>query len=333
MKRNVIVTSALCVMLVGLSSWGFLVHRTVNQLAVYQLPSNLRAFFYLNMDSIVKHSVRPDLRRNEDSTEDAKHFIDLEVFGDSAAWKMPLLWEDAIRLYPEDTLLKYGYVPYHIMVMKDRLTNAFRMKNKDSILFYAADLAHYIGDAHVPLHTTLNYDGQLTNQKGLHSLWESMIPEIEIDRYNLSSRHKAKYLKHPEQSAWQAIRNAHVLLNGMLEHEKETSKLFSDSTKYRTQIRRGKEVRSYSTAFASAYSKKLGKTINHQLISSANLIADFWYTCWIDGGRPDVEHLSVNILTDKQKKSLKLECKAFKANKLIDQKLLLARQNVNASAQ
>jgi hypothetical protein len=333
MKKNVIVTTALLAVLVGFSSWGFLVHRTVNQLAVYQLPSNLREFFYLNMDSIVKHSVRADLRRNEDSSEDAKHFIDLEVFGDSSAWKMPLLWENATKVYSEDSLLKYGYVPYYIITMKDRLTNAFRMKDKDSILFYAADLAHYIGDAHVPLHTTLNYDGQLTNQKGLHSLWESMIPEIELDQYDLRSRHKAKYLKHPEQSSWQAVRNAHVLLTEMFEQEKEISRQFADSAKYRTQLRRGKEVRSYSTAFANAYSKKLGKTINHQLISSANLIADFWYTCWIDGGKPDLQLLSRNILTDRQKETLKLECKAFKENKLINAKLLLARQNVSTSPQ
>jgi hypothetical protein len=219
------------------------------------------------------------------------------------------------------------------MAMKKRLTNAFRMKNKDSIIFYAADLAHYIADAHVPLHTTLNYDGQLTNQKGLHSLWESMIPEIELDEYELSSRHKAKYLKFPEQNTWEAIRNAHVLLSGMLEQEKEASKQFADSTKYRTQLRRGKEVRSYSTTFANEYSKRLGKTINRQLISSANLIADFWYTCWIDAGKPDLQQFSANILTDKLKESLKLECKAFREDKLIDQKLLLARKNVNAQAQ
>lgn len=333
MKNVVLVAVAMCVILLAFSSWGFLVHRTVNQLAVYQLPSNLRTFFYLNMDSVVKHSVRPDLRRNEDSTEDTKHFIDLEIFGDSAAWKMPLLWDDAIRLYRKDTFLKYGYLPYHVVAIKDRLTNAFRKKDKDSIVFYAADLSHYIADAHVPLHTTLNYDGQLTNQKGLHSLWESMIPEIELDQYELRSRHKARYLKHPEQSIWEAVRNAHVLLTGVLEYEKEVSSHFIDSTKYRMQVRRGKEVRSYSTAFAKAYSEKLGRTINQQLVSSSNLIADFWYTCWVDGGKPDIKQLSEANLTADQQNQLKTECRAFRKNQLIDQNLLISRQNMNTSAQ
>ena len=306
------------------SSWGFLVHRTVNQLAVYKLPDGLRNFFYANMDYVVQHSVRPDLRRNEDSTEDTKHFIDLEAFGDSAAWKMPLKWEQAIVIFHRDSLLKYGYVPYHVIHMKNLLTGAFRSGKKDSILFYAADLAHYIGDAHVPLHTTLNYDGQLTNQKGLHCLWESMIPEIEIDQYDLAAKRKAKYLKQPDVAIWNAVRTSHLMLPELFRQETETSKGFTDSTKYRTQLRRGREVRSYTSDFAKAYSRNLQSSINTQLKSSADLIADFWYTAWVDAGRPDLGKLY--SLPEDKKSKLKEECKSFRKNKLIANKQLIAKQ-------
>src|SRR5689334_22000028 len=108
------------------SSWGFLVHRTIHQLAVYELPSPMRSFFYKNMNYLVENAGRPDQRRNQDSAEAPRHFIDLEAFGDSAAWKMPFKWEDAVKIYTKDSLLKYGYVPYHIMTMKNKLTAAFR---------------------------------------------------------------------------------------------------------------------------------------------------------------------------------------------------------------
>ena len=325
--------AVLIAVVVLLSSWGFLVHRTVNQLAVYELPTELRAFFYANMDYLVKHSVRPDLRRNEDSTEDKKHFIDFEAFGDSAAWKMPFAWNDAVVLYTKDSLLGHGYVPYHIMVVKEQLTKAFRNRIKDSVLFYAADLAHYIADAHVPLHTTLNYDGQLTNQKGLHSLWESLIPELELDGFDLRSQHHAKYLANPEQSIWTALRQAHILTSALFLQEREASKQFSDSTKYRRQVRRGKEVKSYTAEFAQAYSKRLGTTINRQLTRSADLIADFWYTSWVDGGRPTLQTLLSSQLTPDQRKSLKKECKAFRQNNLLKERLLIARQNSAAASQ
>ena len=69
------------------SSWGFLVHRTIHQLAVYELPKPMQSFFYKSMNYLVENAGRPDQRRNQDSTEASKHFIDLEAFGDSAAWK------------------------------------------------------------------------------------------------------------------------------------------------------------------------------------------------------------------------------------------------------
>ena len=309
------------------SGWGFLVHRTVHQLAVYELPGNLQQFFYRNMDYIVKYSVRPDQRRRDDSTEATKHYINLEAYGDSAAWKMPLQWKDAITVYTEDSLLKYGYVPYYIVMMKDRLTQAFKSGNKDSILFYATDMAHYIGDAHVPLHTTTNYDGQLTDQRGLHSLWETVIPELELTGYNLHSRHKARYLDNPSAAAWNAVRQAHELLNDLFEQEKEVTKLFTDSTKYRVQIRNGREYRYYTSGFAKAYSERLGNTIQKQLIRSAGLIADFWYTSWVDAGKPSMTSLLQTPFSKEDKKALKKECKAYKRNQLIEEGLLISKQS------
>ena len=43
----------------------------------------------------------------------------------------------------------------------------------DNVLRTAADLGHYLADAHVPLHTTGNYNGQRTNQTSIHALWET----------------------------------------------------------------------------------------------------------------------------------------------------------------
>ena len=332
-KKNLMLILILAILTITASSWGFLVHRTANQLAVYKLPAPMRAFFYSNMNYLVVNSVRPDLRRNEDSTESSKHFIDLEAFGDSAAWKLPLKWEEAIRDFKVDSFYKYGYVPYNIMMLQKKLINAFRNSNRDSILFYAADMSHYIGDANVPLHTTLNYDGQLTNQKGMHNLWESTIPELEMEQYEFYNRHKAAYLSKPEEAIWQAIQRAYQLLPDMFLMEKEVSKSFPDSLKYKVQMRNGREVKSYSNAFAKAYNQKLKNSILEQLCHTADLIADFWYTAWVDGGKPDLSVLLSKPFGKNEKKELKREMKAYKKNELIESKLLLSKQDKFRSGQ
>ena len=71
--------------LIGLSSWGFMVHRTIHQLAVYKLPTPLQSYFYDNMKNLVENAPRPDQRRNSDKTEATKHFIDIEMYGPNAA--------------------------------------------------------------------------------------------------------------------------------------------------------------------------------------------------------------------------------------------------------
>lgn len=312
--------SLLAFILLGFSSWGFLVHRTIHQLAIYSLPAPLQAYFHADMKNLVDNAPRPDIRRNTDKTEDTKHFIDLEMFGSNAANDMPMEWSKAVKKYTEDTLKKYGWGPYNAIMQLDHLTQAFKSKNKDSILFYAADLGHYIGDLHVPLHTTVNYDGQLTDQKGLHGLWESFIPELHINQYELYNKHKASYLRNPAEALWKDIRYANSLLPEMFAKEKALTAKFTPETKYKVQMRYGKAAKVYTKEFAEAYALELGATINAQLIASANRIADFWYTAWVNAGKPDLG-ATKGLTSDLEK-----ELKSYKSNELIKHDLLLSKK-------
>ena len=263
--KKLFTTGLLITGLLIMASWGFLVHKTAHQLAVYELPKTIQEFFYKNMDYLVNNAPRPDIRRNSDPTEATKHFIDLEAYGDSAAWKMPLYWNDAVAKYSKDTLLKYGYVPYHVIYMN----------------------------------------------------------------YNLYSTHQATYLKQPELAIWNAVRKAYLLLPNVLEKEKEVSKNFTDSTKYKVQTQRGRQVKYYTTAFGKAYAAALKNSINEQLLNSANLVADFWYTAWIDSGKPDLSILSGWSEDDNHK--LKSELESFKKNNLIKDQLLLSKREEKKS--
>ncbi|MFY8166627.1 MAG: zinc dependent phospholipase C family protein [Sediminibacterium sp.] len=305
--------------LIGFSSWGFLVHRTVHQLAIYSLPAPLQSFFHADMKNLVDNAPRPDTRRNTDKSEATKHFVDLEAFGPNAANEMPLDWAAAQKKYTKDSLLKYGWGPYNAIIQFDNLVAAFKAKNKDSILFYAADLGHYLGDLNVPLHTTINYDGQLTGQKGMHGLWESFIPELRINQYQLYNSHKATFLKDPAAALWENIRFANSLLPTMLAKEKAVSNAFTPEQKYKMQMYYGRNTRMYTKEFAEAYANELGPTINAQLTASANLIADFWYTAWVKGGKP-------RFTTKSFSNDLNVELESFKRNKLIQDSLLLAKK-------
>ena len=73
--------------------------------------------------------------------------------------------------------------------------------------------------------------------------------------------------------------------------------------------------------------------VNEQLLNSANLIADFWYTAWVDAGKPDLSGLLTKPFGKPDKKAMKKEFKAYRKGELIEKKLLIARQAGNNSDQ
>lgn len=322
-KRFLLTFSLLLCSLLGFG-WGFFGHKIITQLAIYGLPRQMQPFYYRHQESLVEHSVRPDQRRNQDPEEGPRHFIDLDVYGDGTNEQLPKEWEEAVKVHSADTLRKYGIVPWHVVRLKERLTEAFRSRNADSILFYSADIGHYIADAHVPLHTSVNYDGQLTGQRGIHSLWETKLPESFIQDYQLYSG-KATYLSDPQRAIWQVIRSTFTLLAPTLNEERLASQAFSQEDKYVQVEVRGQTRQYYADAFAEEYQKRMGNMVERQLQASARMVASFWYTCWVDAGKPNLEKLMATPLTKREKIALRKEMAAWRKNELVEKDMLHAK--------
>ncbi len=308
------------------SSWGFLVHRTITQTAIYSLPDSMQLFYFKNMRELVKISVDPDLRQKDDPTEKNKHFIDLDakLFNKKP---IPNNWEVAIKKYGELKLKAQGTLPWEIEKTKKKLTLAFKNKDKNAIILHSADLAHYVADAYVPLHTTQNYDGQLTNQVGLHGLWETECPQLFLEKYNLKQNSELKYLKYLDKEIWKILRDSEKMVQNVILEEKNVSKDFTIDQKYRIQLKNGIEERKYSAKFIESFNIKMSKQINERLLKATEMIANFWYTAWVDAQKPNLSELI--IINDSDKIQLKTEIDYWTNNLLISKKELRAKNGNN----
>ena len=271
-------------------AWGFFGHRLLNRLAVFTLPPGMIGFYKANIEYLTANATRPDSRRMVVPGEAPKHFLDVDRYGDSAAYKLPRTYADAVARYGEDSLLRHGIVPWNVMRMKNQLTAAFKAKDTDHILSLSADLGHYLADACVPLHTTRNYNGQLTGQRGIHGLWESRLPELLSADYDLFSG-KAQYIERPTDAIWAAVIRSHAAVDSVLLFEKQLTAQVSDDQKFGYEQRGSQTVRTYSREFSKAYHARLNGQVERQLRYAAALIGNFWYTCWVDGGSPDLRQL------------------------------------------
>ncbi|WP_375578989.1 zinc dependent phospholipase C family protein [Marivirga tractuosa] len=270
--------------------WGFFAHQKINRLAVFTLPPEMITFYKHNIQYITENAVNPDRRRYAVDYEAPRHYIDLDVYGDSAIYKMPRYWNDAIEEYTEDTLQAYGIVPWHVHLVTYQLTEAFKENNAEEILRYSADLGHYIADANVPLHTTENYNGQLTGQYGIHGFWESRLPELFSDEYDFFIG-KADYVDNTQLTIWDAVKEAHLALDSVFSFEKKLTKKMDDDRKYSSELRGSVNIKVYSRDFSKAYHKMLSGQVERRMRNSIKMVGNYWYTAWVNAGQPNLDIL------------------------------------------
>jgi hypothetical protein len=139
----------------------------------------------------------------------------------------------------------------------------------------------------VPLHTTSNYNGQLTDQLGIHAFWESRIPELFAeDDYDFFVG-KARYIADPSAFYWNIVLTSNSFVDSVLLNEKELSRTFPSDQQYCFDERLDNTVRTQCRAYAQAYQNRMNGMVEARMRESIQAIGSAWYTAWIDAGQPD----------------------------------------------
>ena len=353
--------------------WGFYGHRKINYMAVFTLPTDLIPFFKHHIGYISEHAVDPDIRRYATQYEAARHYIDIDHWGElpfeevprdfTAAiakysviqvidavgdttlydfgytraidslkavtvlnlaaegaqnafdqylrfiasdaeynyyeeeWPLPyqeisgfkeIKWSEGSKATLYDRFSGYGILPFYLIQHYHKLVKAMTEQNESRILSLAADMGHYIGDAHVPLHTTENYNGQMTNQLGIHAFWESRIPELQADENYDFFVGKAKYIRDKPTYFWNIIEESHTLVADVFRIEKELSESFPSDEQYCYDDRLDRNIRTQCPEYALAYEKALAGTIEERMRESVYALGSVWYSAWVDAGKPQL---------------------------------------------
>lgn len=264
-----------------------------------------------NIEFITEHAVDPDKRRYSSPLEAPRHYIDLDHYCVYPCKDFPHRWDDAVKKYSEDTLNAYGTVPWRIQSMMYWLTEAFQQKDKNKILRLSAEIGHYIADSNVPLHTSENYNGAMTNQVGIHAFWESRIPELFGEDYDYMIG-KAEFVQRPLERIWQTILESHRALDTVFGFEKKLSAEFAADKKYSFETRGQNVVKSYSKEYTAAYSQMMDGMVERRMRSAIKMVADVWFTCWVNAGSPDLNNLQEKPFTKEEQEELDAEQKAWK---------------------
>ncbi|MEQ9307292.1 MAG: hypothetical protein RJQ14_25485 [Marinoscillum sp.] len=119
------------------------------------------------------------------------------------------------------------------------------------------------------------------------------MPELFADNYDLLSG-KAEYIENLQLVAWEAVVNAHEALDSVLMFEKQLTARYPESKKYGYEERGNSTIRTYTYDFSSDYHRKLNGMVERRMRASIKMVGDFWFSCWVKAGQPDLSDLLVN---------------------------------------
>jgi hypothetical protein len=180
--------------------------------------------------------------------------------------------------YGDSTVTKMGLLPWATLNTYNNLIKAFREKDRDKALIYASDLGHYIADGHQPMHTIMNYNGQMTGQKGIHFRYESIMVDSNLSQIATDfEAEKAKYIDNKLDFIFNYIADANSV-----------SDVLFDADQYAF-----KKVNSHDSAeYYRLLWFKTKYITETQIDNAARDFASLFYSAWIDGGKPSFEEMN-----------------------------------------
>src|SRR5712691_4896653 len=174
-------------------AWGFAAHEFIMDRAIALLPPELRPFFEANRAEVVFRAIDPDLWRTVGFLEEPpNHFLDIDAYGKYPFAELPHEWDAAVLKFGKDRLIRDGLLPWRTQEEFANLRMDFEAYNRGGeyaahdIVLFSGFIAHYVSDAHVPLHGVTNYNGQFSGQFGVHTRWETVMFERYRDRIRIA---------------------------------------------------------------------------------------------------------------------------------------------------
>jgi hypothetical protein len=160
-------------------AWGAKGHEIVADVGT-QLTSVGQAFWVSNAAGMEQLTTVPDRKWKVPATkpdEAPTHWFQVDSYfpnlDKNSIINFPTTYAAAVNQYGSANVLKNGTAPYRIHQFYQLAVQALKTGDYASAVQYAGVMSHYIGDLSQPLHVSENYDGQMTNQTGIHKYFET----------------------------------------------------------------------------------------------------------------------------------------------------------------
>lgn len=250
-------------------AWGPAAHRLVNGWAIETLPPEIRPFFEADRQALLDHANDPDEWIKKDHYERMRHYIYLDKYGLFPYLSLPHVLRAATEKYGAGHISRTGMLPWQIGSYSLKLTNDLRAQKWDDARLDAAVLGYYVADAHDPLHTTQNYDGQLTEQTGLEVRFGGGLVEKYKNFFMFRPQDAAK-IDDPTEYAFQMALESNTWVDRILLEDRRAKDDLID----------------YNDDYFDRFYSQIGSTVMREINGAAHDAGSYWYSAWLNAGKP-----------------------------------------------
>ncbi|MCH8327011.1 MAG: hypothetical protein IID15_00620 [Candidatus Marinimicrobia bacterium] len=268
-----------------LQGWGFPAHQRINGRAVELLPGPLGEYFTAHRNWLVALATDADRRKSYSPEESPSHYIDFEYYGSGPYDALPHNRRDAEEQFGKENLPKWGTLPWHVTGLTRSLSQAMRAGEWERVLVLSADLGHFIGDGHQPLHTTVNYDGKDSGNDGIHAMFETLMVNHYMDKYRPGEQ-KIIEIKHLDEAVFSWLIEAHGLLGVLLEADTKARAPFSAKEREALIVRWDTDPATLPGGYFDDLYAGAGKLAWQQMDLAAIRLASLWHWAWLEAGSP-----------------------------------------------
>jgi hypothetical protein len=250
--------------------WGNVGHRIINSKTILSVNSSM-PFWFNWSDSLAAHGSDADYRKSSDPEEAPKHYIDIDNYSEFISnGYITQNFDSLVMQHGITFVMDQGILPWAILAAFDSLQTAFQNNQFHKAMLLAADLGHYIGDMHMPLHITRNYNGQYSGQTGVHSRFESNMINTFSSQI-IYSGDSLVYIDDVLDFTFNTLYDNYIYVDSVLKAD-SLAKAFAGNTT--------------SSAY---YSKmwELSKGFTTKLFKDASFkLTCLIYTAWVNAGSP-----------------------------------------------
>jgi len=270
LRKYTLYTTVVIALSLMLISWGNQGHKIISAFAFLSFNEEMSQFNDWK-SFLVDHASDPDYRRSNDPYEGPKHYLDIDNYPEFVSeGKIAHDWLSVVSQHNYDFVIDNGTLPWATVATYDSLRTCFERRDWAKAKVFAADLGHYVADGFMPMHITINYDGKMTGNDGIHSLYETSMLGVYASQI-VYEGDAPKLVENVSDYVFDYIYRNYPYVDSVLIADDYARSVSSSTT---------------SSEYKAALWEKTEKFTVALFKEASHSVADLFYTAWVKAGRP-----------------------------------------------